>query len=72
MAKECPFWEEDGSCMNRACGVETKDEVRGFSLPITGNFASDLGGTEVTDLWKHKPVDRNILRKHGGHTRSEN
>lgn len=28
LAKECPFWEEDGSCMNRACGVETTDEVR--------------------------------------------
>ncbi|BGP25516.1 ERO1-like protein beta [Rhodotorula toruloides] len=26
LAKECPFWEEDGSCMNRACGVETTDE----------------------------------------------
>ncbi|GAA5824471.1 hypothetical protein JCM11251_000437 [Rhodosporidiobolus azoricus] len=24
--KECPFWSEDGSCMNRACGVETTDE----------------------------------------------
>ncbi|BGP56261.1 endoplasmic oxidoreductin-1 [Rhodotorula sphaerocarpa] len=27
LAKECPFWEEDGSCMNRACGVETTDET---------------------------------------------
>ncbi|BGP17089.1 hypothetical protein JCM10213_006881 [Rhodosporidiobolus nylandii] len=26
LAKECPFWEEDGSCMNRACGVDTVDE----------------------------------------------
>jgi hypothetical protein len=25
--RECPFWQEDGSCMNRACGVETTDEV---------------------------------------------
>jgi hypothetical protein len=25
--KECPFWQEQGSCMNRACGVETTDEV---------------------------------------------
>ncbi|SCZ90226.1 BZ3500_MvSof-1268-A1-R1_Chr9g10758 [Microbotryum saponariae] len=24
--RECPFWQEDGSCMNRACGVETTDE----------------------------------------------
>ncbi|KAK4054599.1 endoplasmic oxidoreductin-1 [Microbotryomycetes sp. JL221] len=24
--RECPFWHEDGSCMNRACGVETTDE----------------------------------------------
>ncbi|GAA6058952.1 hypothetical protein JCM10212_002904 [Sporobolomyces blumeae] len=24
--KECPFWQEQGACMNRACGVETTDE----------------------------------------------
>ncbi|KDE06115.1 hypothetical protein MVLG_03532 [Microbotryum lychnidis-dioicae p1A1 Lamole] len=24
--RECPFWQEDGSCINRACGVETTDE----------------------------------------------
>lgn len=25
--KDCPFWVENGLCMNRACGVETADEV---------------------------------------------
>ncbi|GMK56213.1 hypothetical protein CspeluHIS016_0300530 [Cutaneotrichosporon spelunceum] len=25
--KECPFWRENGLCMNRACGVETIDEA---------------------------------------------
>lgn len=24
--RECPFWKEDGSCMNRACAVEEVDE----------------------------------------------
>ncbi|KAM0749062.1 endoplasmic oxidoreductin [Meredithblackwellia eburnea MCA 4105] len=24
--RECPFWQEEGSCMNRACGVETTEE----------------------------------------------
>ncbi|ORY87524.1 hypothetical protein BCR35DRAFT_277447 [Leucosporidium creatinivorum] len=24
--RECPFWQEDGSCMNRACSVETTEE----------------------------------------------
>lgn len=24
--KECPFWNENGFCMNRACSVETEDE----------------------------------------------
>ncbi|PWN47814.1 endoplasmic oxidoreductin [Violaceomyces palustris] len=24
--KDCPFWVENGLCMNRACGVETSDE----------------------------------------------
>lgn len=27
--RECPFWQEDGSCMNRACSVETTEEVSG-------------------------------------------
>lgn len=25
--RECPFWYENGFCMNRACGVEAADEV---------------------------------------------
>ena len=25
--RECPFWQEDGSCMNRACAVEETEEV---------------------------------------------
>ncbi|PWY99794.1 ERO1-domain-containing protein [Testicularia cyperi] len=25
--KECPFWNENGFCMNRACSVETEDEA---------------------------------------------
>lgn len=25
--RECPFWNEDGSCMNRACAVQETDEV---------------------------------------------
>lgn len=24
--EECPFWQEDGSCANRACGVETAED----------------------------------------------
>jgi len=24
--RECPFWEENGSCMNRECGITTVDE----------------------------------------------
>jgi hypothetical protein len=24
--RECPFWYENGFCMNRACGVEAADE----------------------------------------------
>lgn len=29
---ECAFWQEDGSCMNRACAVQETDEVRLHSL----------------------------------------
>lgn len=25
--RECPFWQEDGSCMNRACAVQETEEV---------------------------------------------
>lgn len=25
--RECPFWQENGFCMNRACGVEEAKEV---------------------------------------------
>jgi len=24
--RECPFWEDNGSCMNRECGITTVDE----------------------------------------------
>jgi hypothetical protein len=27
--RDCPFWNENGLCMNRACGVETVGEVSG-------------------------------------------
>ena len=26
--RECPFWNDDGLCMNRDCSVETTDEVK--------------------------------------------
>lgn len=32
--RECPFWYENGFCMNRACGVETADEA---SHPVRGS-----------------------------------
>lgn len=25
--RECPFWQENGFCMNRECGITTVDEV---------------------------------------------
>lgn len=25
--RECPFWQENGFCMNRACSVEETEEV---------------------------------------------
>lgn len=31
--RECPFWQENGFCMNRECGITTIDEVnRLFAL----------------------------------------
>ena len=26
--RDCPFWQENGYCMNRECGITTMDEVR--------------------------------------------
>ena len=28
--RECPFWQENGFCMNRECGITTVDEVWTF------------------------------------------
>lgn len=37
--RECPFWYENGFCMNRDCGVETADEVSSlFGLYGTNSF----------------------------------
>ncbi|GAA5936422.1 ER oxidoreductin [Sporobolomyces koalae] len=58
--KECPFWQEEGSCMNRACGVETTEEDhlpeawRSYTLgklnqPNDSRAASPAGCTEIKD-----------------------
>lgn len=26
--RDCPFWQENGYCMHRECGIDTVDEVR--------------------------------------------
>ncbi|GAA5993381.1 hypothetical protein JCM10908_002638 [Rhodotorula pacifica] len=59
LAKECPFWEEDGSCMNRACGVETTDEEhtpeawRSYTLGklnhTSSRTSSPAGCSEISD-----------------------
>lgn len=41
--RECPFWQEDGSCMNRACAVQETDEVR-------ISASSHLRGCTLTSL----------------------
>ncbi|GAA5912698.1 hypothetical protein JCM8208_007734 [Rhodotorula glutinis] len=48
LAKECPYWEEDGSCMNRACGVETTEEDH---IPEAWR-SSQLGKLNETSAWK--------------------
>jgi hypothetical protein len=32
--KDCPFWQEQGSCLNRACGVETLLSEQEGNLPL--------------------------------------
>ncbi|GAA97420.1 uncharacterized protein L969DRAFT_87363 [Mixia osmundae IAM 14324] len=51
--KECPFWREDGSCMNRACGVETTDESHipeKWRAERLSGIASTRGGKVPIDL----------------------
>ncbi|GAA5936261.1 hypothetical protein JCM3775_006447 [Rhodotorula graminis] len=48
LAKECPYWEEDGSCMNRACSVETTGEDH---IPEAWR-SSALGKLNETSAWK--------------------
>ncbi|GAA5916766.1 hypothetical protein JCM6882_003052 [Rhodosporidiobolus microsporus] len=50
--KECPFWSEDGSCMNRACGVETTDEDH---IPEAWRSAA-LGALNETNSRTSAPV----------------
>ncbi|GAA5854771.1 hypothetical protein JCM5353_006492 [Sporobolomyces roseus] len=57
--KECPFWQEQGSCMNRACGVETTQEDhlpeawRSYTLgklnQTNSRNASPVGCQEIKD-----------------------
>ncbi|GAA6009466.1 hypothetical protein JCM11491_003568 [Sporobolomyces phaffii] len=57
--KECPFWQEEGSCMNRACGVETTEEDhlpeawRSYTLgklnQDSSKTASPVGCKEISD-----------------------
>ncbi|GAA5853012.1 hypothetical protein JCM8547_004768 [Rhodosporidiobolus lusitaniae] len=52
LLKECPFWSEDGSCMNRACGVDYLDEDH---IPEAWRSAS-LGRLKETDARTAAPA----------------
>jgi ERO1-like protein beta len=42
--RECPFWQENGFCMNRECGITTVDEVCCqflFCLLLISSFLTD-------------------------------
>ena len=47
--RECPFWYENGFCMNRACGVEAADEV-GLAFLLRWHFSFALAC-----LWRKRP-----------------
>jgi hypothetical protein len=48
--RECPFWEENGSCMNRECGITTVDEVR--SLYILRKILAHHEQSEIPERWR--------------------
>jgi hypothetical protein len=47
--RECPFWYENGFCMNRACGVEAADEV---SSVFSRYGLCILYQSEIPEKWR--------------------
>ncbi|KAG9303644.1 hypothetical protein G9A89_018541 [Geosiphon pyriformis] len=43
--KECPFWQENGQCINRACSVETTDNT-----DVPDLFKTDLGALQTSSF----------------------
>lgn len=55
--RECPFWQENGFCMNRACGIEDTDEsdipekwrAKALSAVQTGDMQGGVSGCYFRD-----------------------
>ncbi|CAG8736795.1 4377_t:CDS:10, partial [Acaulospora morrowiae] len=47
--KECPFWTENGQCINRACAVETTDEAISSSRVVAQQRSCDQDFCVVED-----------------------
>jgi len=61
--RECPFWQEDGSCMNRACSVETTEEVSGArrSLPLVMSLTWDPRSCvqeHIPEAWRSQALGK--------------
>ncbi|GAA5974961.1 hypothetical protein JCM5350_004521 [Sporobolomyces pararoseus] len=61
--KDCPFWQEQGSCMNRACGVETIDsDQQDDHLPIEWR-SENLGKLKNVSSKPSSPVGCQELKE---------
>ena len=52
--RECPFWYENGFCMNRDCGVETADEVSQTIRALSGLFPTKTERHRLA-VTRHRP-----------------
>jgi hypothetical protein len=53
--RECPFWYENGFCMNRDCGVETADEVSLF-LAFGRKSVLMAAQSEIPEKWRTRAL----------------
>ena len=50
--RDCPFWHEDGSCMNRACAVQETEEVGTLTVELTAFLTVIYPQEHIPEAWR--------------------
>lgn len=48
--RDCPFWQENGFCMNRECGITTVDEVWVILAELSALLTTPQ--SEIPERWR--------------------